>query len=283
MPHLRRLAIVAVVVAMTLIGACGQDEPSSQDSAPQRILVSGAVAGLVDAGLPQSLLDAADHPSTLLLMQEVGTNTQLPDASPTLTYHSVKDLTKALENNEIPDSMDWLLLDLEGWAQTPRHEQSDPIGALQEALDAAHEHGKRVIFAPAITLMDTLAPGLTGDALYQAFIDQLVTPGAAIADGFEIQSQRTQATDHATTFVRDAVQAAIAVNPDGAPVFAGVSTNPNGREMTVDDLVEVYDAAMAAGATGYWLNVPSGGKECPKCGKPRYDLGVEFLTEISSN
>lgn len=274
--------LLALAVLVTLLGACGPDTPpSSEMSDPQRIIASGAVGGLVDAGLPQRLLDDANDPSTLLLMQQVSTNNTLPAATPTLTYRSAEDLERALRRNEVPESMPWLLLDLEGWSLTPKREQRDPIAALHRAVDAAHGHGKKVLFAPGITLMNVLAPDASGDDLYQAFIDQLVTPGAEIADGFEIQSQRTEATEYAASFVRTAVKAAVAVHPAGAPVLVGVSTNPNGRQVTAHDMETVYDAAMTAGATGYWLNVPSGGEECPNCGEPQYAVGVEFLTKVS--
>lgn len=274
--------LLALAALVTLLGACGPDTPpSSEMPDPHRIIASGAVGGLVDAGLPQRLLDDANDPSTLLLMQQVSTNNTLPAATATLTYRSAEDLERALRRNEVPESMPWLLLDLEGWSLTPKREQRDPIAALRRAVDAAHGHGKKVLFAPGITLMNVLAPDASGDDLYQAFIDQLVTPGAEIADGFEIQSQRTEATEYAASFVRTAVKAAVAVHPAGAPVLVGVSTNPNGRQVTAHDMETVYDAGMTAGATGYWLNVPSGGEECPNCGEPQYAIGVEFLTKVS--
>lgn len=271
----------AVVVNATWAGA--QAAPLiSAVPVPHRIVVSGSVPGLVEAGLSQSLLDEANNPSTLLLVKHVYTNSSLPDGTPTFHYRSSTEVARALRSGEVPDSMHWLLLDLEGSSLTPEYEQRDPIAALRHATNVAHQYGKSVIFAPAIDLMNVLEPGLTGDALYQEFIDRLITPGAAIADGFEIQAQRTEATEYATSFVSAAVKAAYAVNPPGAPVLAGVSTNPNGRRVTADDMLTVYDAAMDAGATGYWLNIPGGGEECPNCGEPQYRVAVEFLEKISS-
>ncbi|MFW0793573.1 hypothetical protein AAFP30_07160 [Gordonia sp. CPCC 205515] len=250
---------------------------------PTRILVSGSVAGLVDAGLSPALLNEANEPSTLLLVQHVYTNSYLPNGTPTFNFRGATEMARALRTGEVPDSMTWLLLDLEASSLTPARDQRDPIGALTRARDVALRYGKRVIFAPGVDLMNVLAPGLTGDALYQEFIRQLVLPGAAIADGFEIQAQRTEATEYATSFASAATRAAISVNPRGAPVLIGVSTNPNGRSVTADDMVTVYNAGIGAGATGYWLNIPSGGVECPNCGQPQYEVGVEFLEKIASN
>ncbi|MYR08145.1 hypothetical protein GTV32_18390 [Gordonia sp. SID5947] len=277
------LAALVLTAAVTAVWARADAAPSRQAvPAPRWIVVSGSVPGLVDAGLPQSILDDANNPSTLLLVQHVYTNSYLPEGTPTFNFRGAADLARALRAGEIPDSMHWVLLDLEASSLTPERDQRDPIGALRRAQDVAHRYGKSVIFTPAIDLMNVLEPGLSGDALYRAFIDRLVTPGAAIADGFEIQSQRTEATEYATSFVKAAVQAAYAANPAGAPVLAGVSTNPNGRQVTADDMLEVYNAAKAAGATGYWLNIPGGGDECPNCGEPQYEVAVEFLKKITS-
>ncbi|GAA3713439.1 hypothetical protein [Gordonia hankookensis] len=286
MARRRHLLVAALVLALVVnaVWACADATPSPPSvPSPRWILVSGSVPGLVDAGLPKSELDNLDSPSTLMLVRNVDAHSDLNDATPTLNFRSATDLATALSTGQVPDSMHWLLLDLEAWSLTPIPEQRDPIGALRRAEDVAHRYGKSVIFAPAISLMNVLAPGLSGDALYQAFIDRLVTPGAAIADGFEIQAQRTEATEYATSFVTAAVAAAHTANPGSAPVLVGVSTNPNGRQVTADDMVEVYNAAKIAGATGYWLNIPGSGAECPNCGEPRYRVAVEFLQKISSS
>ncbi|MGC5258943.1 hypothetical protein ACPXCG_21595 [Gordonia sp. DT218] len=277
------VAALVLILAANAVWACADAAPSTPSvPSPRWIVVSGSVPGLADAGLPRSELDNLNNHSTLMLVQKVHANSHLPNGTPTFSFRSAADLGTALSAGQVPDSMHWLLLDLEAWSLTPKPEQRDPIGALRRAEDVAHRYGKGVIFAPAINLMNVLEPGLSGDALYQAFIDRLVTPGAAIADGFEIQAQRTEATQYATSFVKEAVQAAYAANPSGAPVLAGVSTNPNGRQVTADDMIEVYNAAKTAGATGYWLNIPGGGNECPNCGEPQYQVAVEFLEKISS-
>ncbi|WAC55539.1 hypothetical protein [Gordonia sp. SL306] len=286
MARRRRLLVAALVLvlAANAVWACADAAPSAPSvPSPRWIVVSGSVPGLVEAGLPKSELDNLDTPSTLMLMRKVHANSHLPDATPTFNFRSATDLATALNTGQVPDSMHWLLLDLEAWSLTPKSEQRDPIGALRRAEDVAHRYGKGVIFAPAVSLMNVLAPGLSGDALYRAFIDRLVTPGAAIADGFEIQAQRTEATEYATSFVTAAVAAAHAANPDGAPVLVGVSTNPNGRQVTADDMIEVYNAAKTAGATGYWLNIPGGGAECPNCGEPQHNVAVEFLEKVSTS
>lgn len=250
---------------------------------PKWIVVSGSVPNIVDAGLPQSIIDDANQPTTLLLVQHIYTNSYLPNGTNTFNFKNTRDLKRALNSGEVPASMPWLLLDLEASSLTPMNEQRDPIGALRRGLDAAHRHGKRIIFTPAVDLMNVLAPGLSGQALYDAFIEQVVRPGAAIADAFEVQAQRTEATEFARSFVTQAVRAAYDVNPPGAPVLAGVSTNPNGRVVTADDMVEVYRAAKRAGATGCWLNVPGGGETCPNCGEPQYAIAVEFLEKITGS
>jgi len=76
-------------------------------------------------------------------------------------------------------------------------------------------------------------------------------------------------------FVKEAAEQARSVNPK-VIVFAGLSTNPNGRHVTPKDL---YDAVLATrnDVAGYWLNIPGGGAACPKCGEPQPQVAVELL------
>ncbi|MDG3009888.1 hypothetical protein G4X40_06975 [Rhodococcus sp. D2-41] len=290
----RCAAAAAALLAMVAVGGCvdAGSVPSADHSAsvrltssevgPQWILSAGAVPKLVQAGLPRAQLEQEfDRPTTLLLARRVWRNKYLPQSSTAFSFPSADALVAALDTGQVPDSTRWLLLDLERWTRTPQAEQQDPIGALRRAVAAAHAHGKQVLFTPGVDLMGTLRPGLSGVARYGAFIESVVSPGAAVADAFEVQSQSTEATGAATTFVGAAVAAARSAHP-GAPVLAGLSTNPNGRRVQPGDLVAVYRAARSAGATGFWLNVPNGGTACPNCGAAQPQVAVAFLQAITN-
>jgi hypothetical protein len=228
------------------------------------------------------VLDADfDNPHTLLLgaghVDEL-----LPRASPAMVFTSETSLVDALSGGRVPSAVTWVLLDLEHWPLTPAAEQADPIGTLRRAVAFAHSHGKKVLFTPAVDLLSAMAPG-TPAAARSATFDRLIAgPGAAVADGFEVQSQQTEATPSATTFVTQAIAPARAAHP-GAPVLAGLSTNPDGRRVSADDLLVVYRAARSADATGFWLNIPEAGPECPACGTPQTAVAVAFLLALGAS
>jgi hypothetical protein len=107
----------------------------------------------------------------------------------------------------------------------------------------------------------------------------IVRPGASVSDLFEIQAQHTEGSPLATRFAPELISAARSVSPR-EPVFAGLSTNPNGQHVSALDLLELYHASAVAGASGYWLNIPISGAECPKCGLPQVLVAVEFLRAL---
>jgi hypothetical protein len=205
----------------------------------------------------------------------------MPQASPAMVFTSETSLARALSAGQVPAAVTWVLLDLEHWPLTPAGEQADPIGALRGAVAAAHAYGKKVLFTPAVDLLSVLAPGTSAAARPAAFDRLIVGPGAAAADGFEVQSQQTEGTADAATFVAQVITAARAAHP-GAPVLAGLSTNPDGRRVTAADLLVVYRAARSAGATGFWLNISQSSAECPRCGTPQTPVAVAFLRALGT-
>jgi hypothetical protein len=289
-----RRQLAALVVAVAVVTACagggraaGRPSPEYPGPAtsggrvpgPEWIITAGSLPRLEAAGLPVPALDADfDHPGTLLLGR--GRVDQfLPHASPAMVFTSESSLAAALSAGRVPSAVTWVLLDLEHWPLTPPGEQADPIGALRQAVAVARLHGKKVLFTPAVDLLSVLAPGTPAAARFTAFDQLIAGPGAAVADGFEVQSQQTEATPDAAAFVSAAIAAARAARP-GAPALAGLSTNPDGRRVTAADLLAVYRAARSAGATGFWLNIPQASAACPRCGTPQTAVAVAFLRAL---
>jgi hypothetical protein len=296
MRGMRRVAflLIAVVLGLATAGCVdGRTARSSQPTprasppalSPSWIITAGAVQRLEQAGLPSSSVQADfDRPSTLLLVQQGKVDKLVPRASLAFVFTSAASLVAALQDGRVPSAVHWLLLDLEYWPLTPVGEQKDPISALGQAVAAAHAAGRRLVFTPAVDLLSVLdanQPAPRAPARYTGtpaddFQRLVVRPGAAASDVFEVQSQETEATPYATTFAPGVIAAARAAHP-GQEVLAGLSTNPNGRQVTPTDLLTLYRAAAAAGAAGYWLNVPQAGRECPKCGVPQPQVAVQFL------
>jgi len=225
------------------------------------------------------VLDAGfDNPGTLLLGRG-RVDELLPHASPAMVFTSETSLADALNAGRVPSAVTWVLLDLEHWPLTPAGEQADPVATLRKAIAVARSHGKKVLFTPALDLLSVLMPGIAAAARLAAFDRLVAGPGAAVADGYEVQSQQTEGTPGAAAFVSQAIAAARTARP-GAPVLAGLSTNPDGRRVTAADLLAVYRAARSAGAAGFWLNIPETSAECPRCGTPQTPVAVAFLLAL---
>ena len=293
----RRWREAALAVVLAVVTACagggghtashsqparpGSSPAAGREPEPAWIITAGSLPRLAAAGLALPVLDADfDNPDTLVLGRG-RIDGFMPHASPAMVFTSETSLAHALSAGQVPATVTWVLLDLEHWPLTPADEQADPIGALRKAVAAAHAYGKKVLFTPAADLLSVLAPGTPAAARAAAFDRLVVGPGAAAADGFEVQSQQTEGTADAATFVAQAVAAARAARP-GAPVLAGLSTNPDGRQVTAADLLMVYRAARSAGATGFWLNIPQSSAECPRCGTPQTPVAVAFLRALGT-
>jgi len=197
-------------------------------------------------------------------------------AAPTAGFRSYADLKKALDAGKLPAEVKAVLYDPESWEFTPPEEQHDIERFSKLAAEAAHSRGLTFIVTPAVDLTRVLSPQATSGR-YDEFL-RLGIPRAAAryADIYEIQAQGSLG-DLAlyVRFVKEAAEQARSVNPK-VIVFAGLSTNPNGRHVTPKDL---YDAVLATrnDVAGYWLNIPGGGAACPKCGEPQPQVAVELL------
>jgi hypothetical protein len=236
---------------------------------------------MLAAGLPQSVLQAEfDRPSTLLLVSHGSQDSLVPHANLAYYYTSAQAAQQAVLTGQVPAGVRYLLIDLERWPLTPAGEQSDPIAALRSATTVAHQHGKCVVFAPAVDLVGVTHPGVGGSALYSEFDQTMVEPGAGQADLFAVQAQHTEGTRYASSFAPEAIQAA-RQGRSAEPVLVGLSTNPNGRRVSLGDILAVYRASAAAGTVGYWLNIPESGAECPRCGYPQTSVAVAFLERLA--
>jgi hypothetical protein len=248
---------------------------------PAWIIAAGALSRLRQAGLPYPLFRAQfNRPGTLVLVSHGRTDSLVPRASLGFYYTSAGAMMRAVLGNQVPANVRYLLVDPERWPLTPAAEQHDPIGALKAAAAVAHAHGKCVVFAPAVDLVGVNNPGEQGAGLYSAFNELLIGPGAVPSDMLAVQAQHTEGTAYANSFAPRAIRAAQAAHP-GEPVLVGLSTNPNGRQVSPAHLFAVYRAGAAAGAAGYWLNIPASGAECPRCGSAQPQVAVAFLEALA--
>ena len=192
-------------------------------------------------------------------------------------FRSVSQLQAALSQGLAPGVSE-LLYDPEHWPYTPLAEQVDvPAAAGRAALLAEHA-GLGLIVAPATDLAEVLEPGRP---VAPAFLSSGVLPGvSAAADAVEIQAQGME-SDPAlyAAYVREAAAQIRSANPR-VELFSGLSTNPSGKAVTVGELLRAVSLTRDV-VSGYWLNIPSGGAACPRCGKAQPQVAVSLLRDLA--
>ena len=174
-------------------------------------------------------------------------------------FQSYVGLEQAIAHRTIPPTTHWVMYDNESWPQTPGNEQRDPQRYETLFASLAHQHGLKVILAPA----QDLVPGFSrtafrsGHADWRRYLDlHFATFSARVADIYEIQSQAYEFSPYRQSgtylrFVRAAVAQAKAANPR-VQVFAGLSTS---HVATAAQLTQDFHA-VAGLVNGFWLNIP---------------------------
>ena len=174
-------------------------------------------------------------------------------------FRSYAELRKMLRQGSIPAGIHWVMYDNEQWSLTPAGEQADPVRYERLFARLAHQHGYKVILAPA----QDLVPGFdknsfrAGHAVWKSYLSMgLATASARAADVYEIQAQPYEMSvyrsQHAyASFVAAAAAQARAANP-GVVIYAGLSTQ---RVSDAAQLLQDYLATRGV-VHGYWLNIP---------------------------
>ena len=201
-------------------------------------------------------------------------------ARPVVTFASATTLKQAVAAGQIPPGTYGVMYDPEAWSFTPVAEQRDPVAAAASAASVAHAHGLRFIVAPALNLTTVLAPDSSAPR-WRRFLDlDLVAQLARVADIVELQAQSLErdATTY-RTFVHEATAQATAAN-SRVVAIAGLSTNPPGITVSGANLVAAI-AATRTLVTGYWLNIPGLGAQCPTCGPANPAVAISTLRQLS--
>jgi hypothetical protein len=275
-------ALAALVIGSAAVTAMATPARAEQNRIEQNrteawIINQKAVSLLGQAGLgPRQVEELFGTRGTFLINASGG----LGGAIRTATFTSYATLRTALADGTLPRGTRAVLYDNEDWTLTPVNEQRNP--AKYEALAAALAHAHHLLFVstPATTLTDRLAPGATDH--YAAYLRLgLAASAARYADAIDIQAQGSEA-DLATyaAFVRSATQQARAANRH-VLVFAGISTNPDGQQVTAAQFAAAVNAVRRY-VSGFWLNVPAGGTACPRCGTPRPQVALPLLRSLLS-
>ncbi len=174
-------------------------------------------------------------------------------------FRSYAELKKMIKQGTMPTGIGWVMYDNEQWPNTPADEQADPVRYERLFARLAHQHGYKVILAPA----QDLVPGFdknsfrTGKPAWPSYLSAgLAAASARSADIYEIQAQPYEIgvyrSSHAyASFVATAVAQARAAHP-GIVIYAGLSTQ---RVSSAAQLLQDYLATRDL-VDGYWLNIP---------------------------
>jgi hypothetical protein len=181
-------------------------------------------------------------------------------------------------NADVPAGTTALLYDDEHWPLTPLAQQRDPGGYGAQALRLAHGKGMVLIATPATDLAEVLDPGGTGSADQRFLALDVIASVARNADIVDIQAQGLEGSAMYGQFVTAVARQARAANPK-VKVLAGISTNPSGRTIGAQTFAQDADEVRGV-VDGYWLNIPSAGAACPRCGVARPGVAVPWLDAL---
>lgn len=230
---------------------------------------------LQSVNAPSKLLNSLFNVGSTFFIQS-GDTKPFPQSTTTETFKSYADLLSAVNNHQIASNVKAILYDNENWSFTPMNEQQNPVYYAKLAATLAHKHNLKLIFTPAIDLVSVLAPG-SGNR-YSAFIGlDIYAKTAPYVDVIEFQSQGAQGTSEFATFVQQAAQQVDKVSH--GRVFAGMSSEPNGRYVSATQLKNDYNATKFM-VDGFWLNIPVKSASCPGCGTGNPQLALNFLQSL---
>jgi hypothetical protein len=204
------------------------------------------------------------------------------NAIPVAPFQAFDALAAALGQQTLAPEIQGILYDYEKWAFTPMAEQKNPIGYVKRAADLVRAQGLRFLTSPSANLVKVMAPdtGTTDAEMFEAYLRLgLAADGARYADAYVAQGQRAlQDTDVFANFIRQAAAQARRANPN-VEVIAGISTNPIGRGVVVDDLVRAIEATRSV-VDGYWMNIPTQNDYSPAVKEYRPDIAIEVIRQV---
>jgi hypothetical protein len=202
------------------------------------------------------------------------------NAIPFASFTSFRAMRNALAQGTLAPDVKGIMYDNEKWQFTPSVEQENPERYERLAADLVHSRGLLFISAPAVNLVAVLAPE-SPDKRYDTYLRLGIAAEAArYADVVDIQAQGSERnTKLYANFVSQAAAQAREANPK-VQVFAGISTNPSGQQVTAEDILRAI-AATRDNVDGYWLNIPQPSEYCPRCNGFRPDIAVEVLRRLA--
>ncbi len=298
MTQINKLAKSSILLSTVILGACGSTTTSSSsnpgssattspnvtsastsatntNSNLRWIVAASGIKKIESAGGSAIASTFFDTPGSFILGHGGGLDSWKS------TFVDVVTQVNSIQSISSSSSQPYgaLLYDPEHWSFTPVSEQLAVGTATAAAQALASQQNLKLIVAPALDLTKVLAPGVASSKAYiNLNIAGLV---ASHAYAIDIQAQSLEAnTAQYVSFVTQAAAQARAANPQ-IEVFAGLSTNPSGRQVTASELFQDVNQTRSQVA-GYWMNIPSGGAKCPSCGAAQPAVAIKLLQLLSN-
>src|SRR6516162_2196740 len=255
---LRRPAVALVIAAVTVVGllsAISIDRAHAVVHKPIRWLFNGpGVAAIAADAVVTHLLDNAQP--FIMMGRRVDVIPPGWRAVPFASFTNFGAIKNALELGRLGPEVRGVMYDYEKWRFTPEEEQRNPAGYVKQAADLVHAQQLLFLTAPAVNLVTVMAPSEDRNRMFDTYLRLGIAADAArYADVFDIQAQGSECnTEVYAKFVRQAAAQARQANPR-VVVLAGISTQPSGQQVTVDDILR------AIAATRDFVDV----EYCPGC------------------
>ena len=271
----RFLAVAVSLASLALSGASAQ-----AGGKPVRWILNGPAMTTFTTDPAARAFFAGTHPFVIVPKWRNATIPNSWGAVHTRIFTSYAEFERTLARGKIDPAVKAVLYDNEGWNLTPQQEQDNFADYARQFYTLAHRHGYFVISTPALSLATHLQPA--GERRFDTFV-RLGFPGnaAKYADAIDIQVQGSEVNARTyAQFVTTAAAQARKANPK-VLVFAGISTNPSGHKVSVNQIVSAVEATRSV-VDGYWFNVPQQGASCPRCNDFRPDMALDVLRTLQS-
>jgi hypothetical protein len=174
--------------------------------------------------------------------------------TPVLSYSSYAQFSSDIAAGAITYPYTWVMYDPENWSATPVAEQQNPVQTMNQFAQLAHQHGLKVIQAPALDLCSvpgTVLTRLAGESCNTWYtrvnIAGSVAPAADVVL-VQDESNTTSISQFDSLYTTAAAQAKTADNT--IKVYGEVST-ANGTA------TQMVTAAKSVTADGWYVAAPS--------------------------
>jgi hypothetical protein len=254
--------------------------PSGLSTGTHWLIAASAVSKLDDIAGPTVVARYLDGPQTTII-----TSRNIPASLAdwhvnfALDTRSLQEIRLGVADGLSP-RISMILYDPEHWSFTPLAQQLAVGPATTMAASIVHGAGRKLIVAPATNLAQVNAPG---ESTANAFIHTNdLERVASNADWVEIQAQGLERNPgRYAAYINEALSQIRLANPS-AVVYAGLSTNPSGSPVSAAELIE--DVRLTSSTvSGYWLNIPSPGTACPRCGQPQPQIAIDLLESLAGS